>query len=235
MRSLPPASGVDLFLSAGNEQNDKDPIPGAVRPGTLVPGFGDKGYYALGAIEERGLLAGVPLKPMRFSNEIVLEIASTGMEWSMGFTAGAWSPVLVTAGTGIEVARTPLGDGVLLTLYLRPAEVGGEPSVTIPEVVEENGWFRIADEEITGTGVAAWTCMAASNAELLAPKADGCDTFIYVLAGTVEIDGVQILDSRLALIRDPQDLRIRCTDDSMLVAILVRRETNVIKAGSVAR
>src|SRR5699024_11155174 len=76
MQTLPDAPDVELFISAGDEQDSKDPLPAAIRPGTLIPGFGDKGYYALGAIEERGLLANVPIKSVRFSNETVLDIAS---------------------------------------------------------------------------------------------------------------------------------------------------------------
>ncbi|MCO5223989.1 MAG: hypothetical protein M9953_01510 [Thermomicrobiales bacterium] len=235
MRSLPPAPTVDLFLSAGNEQDDKDPLPGAVRPGTLVPGYGDKGYHAFGAIDERGLQAGIALKSIRYSNEIVLDIASTAMDWSAGFTADPWSPVLVQAGTGIDIGRTAQGDGVLLSLYFRPVELGGEPAVIIPEVEEEHRWFRLADETTLGTGAAVWTCMAAASAVLQVPTIDGCDTCLYVLAGTIEIDGVHIPDSRLALVRSPHDLRATCVEDSMIVAVLVRRDAEVTKAGSVAR
>lgn len=235
LRSLPPAPAVELFLSAGNEQDDKDPLPGAVRPGTLVPGYGDKGYEAFGAIDERGLQAGIALKPIRYSNEIMLDIASTAIDWSAGFVAEPWSPVLVTAGTGIEIGRTAQGDGVLLSLYFRPAELGGEPAVSIPEVEEEDGWFRLAEEAALGTGAEVWTCMAAAGADLWVPTAEGCDTCIYVLAGTIEIDGVRVPDSRLALVRMPHDLRVTCIEDSMIVVVAVRRNAEVTKAGSVAR
>ena len=61
------------------------------------------------------------------------------------------------------------------------------------------------------------------------------DVLIYVVAGTVEIDGVQVPDSRLALIRHPEDLVVNTMSDTMFLAVLVSPEAKLTRAGSVAR
>ena len=238
MQTLPPVPAVELFLSAGNEQDDKDPLPGAIRPGTLVPGFGDKGYYAFGAIDERALQSDVALKTMRYSNETVVDIASTAMTWSSddtSLTLDPWSPVIVHAGTGKEIGRIPASDGVLVSLYLRQPELGGDPSMSNSDVADHDGWFQILDEETAGTGVAVWAMMAPAQTDLAIPQLAEHDAFLYVVAGNIDIDGVNVPDTRLALIRHPQDLGVRTNDDTMLLAILVKRGEIVTKAGSVAR
>lgn len=238
MQTLPPVPAVELFLSAGNEQDDKDPLPGAIRPGTLVPGFGDKGYYAFGAIDERALQSDVPLKTMRYSNEIVVDIASTAMTWSSGdasLVLDAWSPVVIHAGTGKEIGRVPASDGVLVSLYLRQPELGGDPSMANPDVADQDGWFQIVNEETIGTGVSVWAVMSTGQTDLTIPALPEHDAAIYVVAGNIDIDDVNVPDTRLALVRNPHELGIHTNDDTMLLAVLVKRGEQVTKAGSVAR
>lgn len=238
IQALPPAPVIDVFISAGNEQDDKDPVPGAIRPGALVPGFGDKGYHALGAIEERGLQSGVALKTRHYANEIVLDISSTPMRWTTEdafLDLEPWSPLLVHAGTGVEVGRNPAADGVLITLYLRQPELGGEPELMSPNVSEDNGWFRLAEEDTLGTGAAVWASMMAPAAQLSVPELAGHDACIYVVAGEITLDDITIPDSRLALIRHPEQLSVRANADTMILAILVRRDAPLTRAGTVAR
>lgn len=236
--SLPPAPDVEIFISPGNEQDNKDPLPAAIRPGRLIPGFGDKGYHALGAIEERGLLANVPLKSVRYSNESVLDIASVGMKWVVDDTANTtnpWEPVVVRAGSGVAVSRTPLADGVSVSMYIRQKEIGGDPSALLPAPQEEDTWLQLATEEELGNDVLVYALLAAPNADVRVPQRDGYDTLIYIVAGTIDIDGVEIPDSRLALIRHPQNLAFTTKADAMVLALLVNPEAKVTRAGSVAR
>lgn len=238
MNSLPDAPDVELFLSAGDEQDSKDPLPAAIRPGTLIPGFGDKGYYALGAIEERGLLANVPIKSVRFSNETVLEIASAPMDWKVdddANTTDQWEPVVVHGGSGAAVSRTPKADGVSVSLYIRQRDVGGEPGALMPAGEEENQWLRLASEEDLGNDLVVYALLAAPNTDAPVPGREGFDTLIYVVAGSIEIDGVEIPDSRLALIRNPKDLTFQTRSDAMVLTILVDPNAQVTRAGSVAR
>lgn len=238
MSALPAAPKVELFISAGNEQDSKDPLPAAIRPGTLIPGFGDKGYYALGAIEERGLLAKVPIKSMRYSNETLLDIASVGMSWTVGDEAKAtdpWEPVVVRAGTGSGVGRVPSSDGVSVSLYVRQKELGGEPVFLSPHGTEEGAWLRLATEEEIGNDVLVYAVLAAPNTDVQVPMQDGYDTLIYIVAGSIEIDGVEIPDTRLALIRHPQELAFQTKSDAMVLAVLVNPDAKVTRAGSVAR
>lgn len=238
MQTLPPAPDVELFISAGNEQDNKDPLPAAIRPGTLVPGFGDKGYYALGAIEERGLLANVPIKSMRYSNETVLDIASVEMAWKVDDdtnTTQPWEPVVVKAGSGAVVARTPKADGVSVSLYIRQKELGGDPVALLPAGEEQNQWIRLATEEELSNDILVYAILAAPNAEIPVPHQEGSDTLIYIVAGTIDIDGVEIPDSRLALIRQPNNLTFYTKSDAMVLAVLVDPTAKVTRAGSVAR
>lgn len=238
MTSLPDAPEVELFVSAGDEQDNKDPLPAAIRPGTLIPGFGDRGYYVLGAIEERGLLANVPIKSVRYSNETVLDIASVQMDWTVNDESNStqpWEPVVVQAGSGAAVARRPLADGVLVSMYIRQRELGGEPRTFVPAGEEENLWLRLATEEELTNDILVYALLAAPDAEVSVPLREGFDTLVYIVAGTIDIDGVEIPDSRLALIRHPNDLVFRTKSDAMVLAILVDPAAKVIRAGSVAR
>lgn len=238
MKTLPEAPDVEIFISAGNEQDNKDPLPAAIRPGTLIPGFGDKGYHALGAIEERGLLANVPIKSVRFSNETVLDIASVPMDWKVDDDANTtqpWEPVVVRGGTGAAVARTPKSDGVSVSLYIRQREIGGDPSAVLPAGEEENQWLRLATEEELANDILVYALLAAPNTEVPVPGREGFDTLIYIVAGTIEIDGVEIPDSRLALIRHPENLSFQTKSDAMVLTILVDPNAQVTRAGSVAR
>ncbi len=238
MTSLPKAPAVELFLSAGEEQDSKDPLPGAIRPGTLVPGFGDKGYYALGAIEERGLLADVPLKSMRYANETVLGVASVPMHWTMNdesIAAEAWTPVVVQAGTNATVARTPRGDGVLVGLFVRQQTVGGDAAMLVPESTDANEWLQLADAESLGNDIAAFARIAPPATTIPVPEAPDHDVLLYVVAGEIEVDDVVIPDSRLALIRHPRNLVVTSNSDTMFLAILVNPDATVTRAGSVAR
>lgn len=238
MAALPAAPAVDLFLSAGNELDSKDPLPAAIRPGTLVPGFGDKGYYALGAVEERGLLANVPIKSIRYSNETVLDIASVEMEWKVDDDAtstSAWEPVVVKSGSGAAVARKPLADGVSVSLYIRQQALGGEASAHILAGAEEGEWLRLAAEEDLANGILVYALLAAPNADTVVPQREGFDTLIYIVAGTIDIDGVEVPDSRLALVRHPENLSFQTKSDAMVLAVLVNPEAKVTRAGSVAR
>lgn len=238
MAALPPAPAVDLFLSAGGEQDSKDPLPGAIRPGALIPGYGDKGYHALGAIEERGLLADVPLKSVRYANESVLGIASVPMQWAVNdesATADAWTPVVVRAGSGANVSRKPESDGVLVCLFVRQQTIGGDASMQMQESIEENEWLQLADAERLNNGIEAYARIGPPNVEIWVPSKPGHDVLIYVVAGAIEIDGVPVPDSRLALIRHPQELAVHSTSDTMFLAILVDPEAKITRAGSVAR
>lgn len=235
---LPDVPEVELFLSAGNEQDNKDPLPAAIRPGTLIPGFGNKGYYALGAIEERGLLANVPIKSVRYSNETVLDIASVPMNWRVEDdtnTTQPWEPVVIRGGTGAAVGRTPLADGVSISLYIRQKELGGDPAALLPAGEEENGWLRLATEEELANGILVYALLAAPNTEVSVPGREGFDTLIYIVAGTIDVDGVEIPDSRLALIRHPKDLTFQTKSDAMVLTILVDPAATLTSAGSVAR
>lgn len=236
--SLPEPPKVDLFISAGNEQDNKDPLPAAIRPGTLVPGFGDKGYYALGAIEERGLLANVPIKSVRYSNETVLEVASVPTSWTIDDQTDRvepWEPVVVQAGTGVAVSRTPLADGVSVSMYIRQEELGGDPAGLLPAGEEEDQWVRMATSEELSNEILVFARLAAPGTTVAVPQRDDCDTFIYIVAGTVDIDGVEIQDSRLALIRDSKDLEFTTQSDAMVLAILVDPTAKTTRAGSVTR
>lgn len=238
MASLPEAPEVELYISAGDEQDNKDPLPAAIRPGTMIPGFGDKGYYALGAIEERGMLANVPIKSVRYSNETVLNIASVPMNWTVedeSNTTQPWEPVVVQAGTGSAVARKPLADGVSVSLYIRQRELGGDPAALLPAGEEESQWLRLATEEELANDILVFALLAAPNTTVPVPQRDGCDTFMYIVAGTINIDGVEIPDSRLALIRHPKDLAFQTKSDAMVLAVLVDPNAKVTRAGSVAR
>lgn len=238
MNSLPKKPAVELFLSLGNEQNSKDPLPGAIRPGTLVPGFGDKGYYALGAIEERGLLADVQLKSMRYANETVLGVASVPMQWTVNeksIAADAWTPVVVQAGTSATVARTPRADGVLVGLFVRQQAVGGDAAMLVPESTDENEWLQLADAESLGNEIAAYARIAPPDTSITVPEVSDHDVLLYVVAGEIEVDGVQVPDSRLALVRHPKNLMVTSTSDTMFLAILVNPAATVTRAGSVAR
>ena len=238
MKSLPPAPAVELFISAGGEQDNKDPLPGAIRPGTLVPGHGDKGYYALGAIEERGLLADVPLKSVRYANETVLGLASVSMEWTTNgeiAIADAWTPVVVQAGSSATIARKPSADGVLVCLFVRQQEIGGEASMVIQESIEEHEWLLLADAERLNNSISVYAHIAQPDAALEVPAKEGHDVMIYIVAGSLEIDGVPIPDSRLALVRHPEKLVVHSKSDTMFFAILVDPEAKITRAGSVAR
>ncbi len=238
MTALPPVPAVELFLSAGGEQDSKDPLPGAIRPGTLIPGFGDKGYYALGAIEERGLLQGVPLKSLRYTNETVLNLASSPMTYTVNddtVEAAAWTPAVIQAGTGANVSILPANDGVLVSLFVRQAELGGDPALLPQESPEEEEWLHLADENALNNEIIALARIAPPDTAVAVPGSPGHDVLIYVVAGIVEIDGVQVPDSRLALVRHPEDLVVHTKSDTMLLAILVSPEAKVIRAGSVAR
>lgn len=238
MNSLPAQTAVELFLSAGGEQDSKDPLPGAIRPGTLIPGNGDKGYYALGAIEERGLLANVPLKSVRYSNETVLGLASVPMEWTTNdetAVAEAWTPVVVQAGTAANVARKPADDGVLVCLFVRQQEIGGEPSMLIQESIEEHEWLLLANAARLKNQIDVYAHIAQPGATLEVPAKKGHDVLIYVVAGSLEIDGVPVPDSRVALVRHPENLVIESKSDTMFFAILVDPEAKITRAGSVAR
>ena len=238
MSTLPAAPAVEMFISAGNEQDSKDPLPAAIRPGVLIPGFGDKGYYALGAIEERGLLANVPIKSVRFSNETVVDIASVEMAWKVDDDANTtqpWEPVVVKAGTGAAVARTPASDGVSVSLYIRQKEIGGDPVALLPAGEEEGQWLRLATEEDLVNDILVYAILAAPNSVVPVPQRDGFDALVYVVAGTIDIDGVEIPDSRLALIRHPEDLTFQTKSDAMILTVLVDPDAKVTRAGSVAR
>ena len=238
MKTLPDAPKIELFISAGDEQDSKDPLPAAIRPGTLIPGFGDKGYYALGAIEERGLLANVPIKSVQFSNETVLTIASVPTDWKVDDdtnTTAPWEPVVLGGGTGIGVGRTPKADGVSVSLYIRQREVGGDPAAILPAGEEENQWLRLATEEELANDILVYALLAAPNTEVPVPGRDGFDTLVYIVAGTIDIDGVEIPDSRLALIRQPEKLTFQTKSDAMVLTILVDPNATVTRAGSVAR
>lgn len=238
MTALPQAPAVDLFLSAGGEQDSKDPLPGAIRPGALVPGFGDKGYYALGAIEERGLLSEVPLKSMRYANETVLGVASVPMKWTVNEEAiavDAWTPVVVQAGTGATVSRIPAADGVLVGLFVRQKSVGGEAEMLVQDHTDDDDWLQLANAEMLGNEIAAYARIAPPDTVISVPGAPDHDVLLYVLAGEIEVDGVQIEDSRLALVRHPQDLVVKSNSDTMFLAILVDPNAVVTRAGSVAR
>lgn len=238
MMSLPEQSSVDLFLSAGEEQDSKDPLPGAIRPGNLIPGFGDKGYYALGAIEERGLLAGVPLKSVRYANETVLGLSSVETKWDTNgekATADAWTPVVVQAGAGATISRTPSNDGVLVCLFVRQEELGGESAMILQQTIEENEWLQLADAEKLNNKIEAYARIAPPNATLEVPTKPDHDVLIYVVAGSIEIDGVPVLDSRLALIRHPEKLTVQSTSDTMFFAVLVNPTATITRAGTVAR
>lgn len=238
MQSLPEAPAVEIFISAGDEQDNKDPLPAAIRPGTLIPGFGNRGYYALGAIEERGLLANVPIKSVRYSNETVLEISSVPMKWTVDDQANTtqpWEPVVVQAGSGSTVSRTPLADGVSVSIYIRQKELGGEPAALLPAGEEETNWLRLATEEELANDILVYALLAAPNSEVEVPRREGQDTLIYIVAGTIDVDGVEIPDSRLALIRNPKELTFRTKSDAMVLAILVDPEAKLTSAGSVAR
>lgn len=238
MNTLPEAPKVEIFISAGNEQDNKDPLPAAIRPGRLVPGFGDKGYYALGAIEERGLLANVPIKSVRFSNETVLDIASVPMNWRVEDDTNAtqpWEPVVVRGGTGAAVSRTPKADGVSVSLYIRQQDIGGDPAAILPAGEEENQWLRLATQEELANDILVYALLAAPNTEVPVPGREGFDTLIYIVAGTIDIDNVEIPDSRLALIRNPKDLVFQTKSDAMVLTILVDPNAKVTRAGSVAR
>lgn len=238
MLSLPEAPEVELFISAGNEQNAKDPLPAAIRPGTLLPGWGDKGYHSLGAIEERGLIANVPIKSVRYSNETLLELASVGMNWNVDGTTNttdAWEPVVVRAGTGVAVGRTPKADGVSVSLYIRQREIGGEPIATHPAGEESDTWLKLASDEDLGNDIEVYAQLVAPNTEVAMPQQQGYDALLYVVAGAIEVDNVEIPDSRLALIRQPKNAGFKTTTDSMVLAVLVNPEAKVTRAGSVAR
>lgn len=238
VKSLPRASGVELFLSAGGEQDTKDPLPAAIRPGTLIPGFGDRGYGAVGAIEERGLLANVPLKPARYANEAVLDIASVATEIDIDgehVDVDPWQPVVARAGVGSTVARIPRADGVLVSVYVRQPALGGEPDHHLPEASEYQGWLQLADPEIMGSDVTVLALIAAAGTTAPVPAKEGNDVLLYVLAGTIEVDGVEVPDSRLALVRNPKDLRLQTGSEVMVLAILVNPAATVTRAGSVAR
>lgn len=238
MATLPPKPEVELFISAGNEQDNKDPLPAAIRPGTLIPGFGDKGYYALGAIEERGLLANVPIKTVRYSNETVLDIASVRMDWKVDNDATntqPWEPVVVQSGKGVAVARKPLADGVSVSLYIRQKELGGDAVALLPAGEEENQWLRLATEEELSNEILVYALLAAPDTEVPVPHREGFDTLVYIVAGTIDIDSVEIPDSRLALIRHPENLAFHTKSDAMVLAVLVDPNAKVTRAGSVAR
>ena len=238
MNALPKAPAVELFLSAGDEQDSKDPLPGAIRPGTLVPGFGDKGYYALGAIEERGLIADVPLKSMRYANETMLGVASVAMQWTVNddsMIAEAWTPVVVQAGTGSTVSRTPRADGVMVGLFIRQQTIGGDAALLVQASTDENDWLQLADTTMLGNGISAYARIAPPNTVVAVPEVPDNDVLLYVVAGEIEVDGVVIHDSRLALIRHPENLMVQSKSDTMFLAILVDPAATVTRAGSVAR
>lgn len=238
LASLPDAPKVELFISAGNEQDNKDPLPAAIRPGTLIPGYGDKGLGAIGAIEERGLLANVPLKSVRYSNETVLDIASVAMEWKVDDDTNStkpWEPVVVKAGAGATVSRTPRADGVSVSLYIRQQDIGGEPAALLPAGEESGQWLRLATEEALANEISVFAVLAAPNAEVPVPQRDGYDTLVYIVAGSIDIDGVEIPDSRLALVRHPEVFSFQTRSDAMVLAILVDPMAKVTRAGSVAR
>lgn len=238
MATLPETPAVELFISAGNELDSKDPLPAAIRPGTLIPGFGDKGYYALGAIEERGLLANVPIKSVRYSNETVLDIASVQMDWKVDDdtnTTQPWEPVVVKAGKGVAVGRTPRADGVSVSLYIRQKDIGGDAVALLPAGEEESQWLRLATSEELSNDILVYALLAAPNTEMPIPQHEGFDTLVYIVAGTIDIDGVEIPDSRLALIRHPENLAFQTKSDAMVLAVLVDPAAKVTRAGSVAR
>lgn len=238
LQALPEAPEVDIFISAGNEQDSKDPLPAAIRPGTLIPGYGDKGYAALGAIEERGLLANVPIKTVRYSNETVLDIASVGIQWKVDDTESStepWEPVVIRAGTGAAVGRKPLADGVSVSLYIRQAEIGGDPSAAHPSGEEKDSWLMLANADDLGNDIEVYALLAAPNTEVAVPQKDGYDALIYIVAGSIQIEGVEIPDSRLALIRQPKNLQFTTQSDAMVLAVLVNPAAKVTRAGSVAR
>lgn len=238
IKSLPPEPDVELFLSGGNEQDNKDPLPAGIRPGTLVPGFVDKGYYALGAIEERGLISNVPIIPARYSNESILDISSTPMEWRVDddkTMTDPWQPVAIRAGSGTTASRKPLADGVSVSIYIRQKDIGGDPSALLPESTEVDSWLRLAGEEELGNDVEVYALLAAPNTTVAVPSAEGFDALLYVVAGGINIDGVEIPDSRLALVRHPQDLSFTTNSDAMVLAILVSPDAKVTRAGSAAR
>ena len=238
MNALPKEPAVELYLSAGGEQDSKDPLPGAIRPGALVPGFGDKGYYALGAIEERGLLSEVPLKSMRYANETVLGVASVPMTWTVNeesILADAWTPVVVQAGSGATVSRTPGADGVLVGLFVRQKSIGGEAGMLVQEHTDDHDWLQLANAEMLGNEISAYARIAPPDTMIAVPNAPDHDVLLYVVAGEIEVDGVRIQDSRLALIRHPQNLHVQSKSDTMFMAILVDPHATVTRAGSVAR
>lgn len=80
-----------------------------------------------------------------------------------------------------------------------------------------------------------YALLAAPNTDVPVPVREGFDTLIYIVAGTVEVDGVEIPDSRLALIRNPKDLTFTTKSDAMVLTVLVDPEAKVTRAGSVAR
>lgn len=238
VKSLPPAPRVELFLSAGNEQDTKDPLPAAIRPGTLIPGSGDRGYGAVGAIEERGLLANVSLKPTRYSNETVFDLASVATEIDIDgehLAIEAWQPVVTLAGTGSTVARIPRADGVLVSVYVRQPELGGDASHQLPDAGDYQGWLQLADPDVLGSDVTVLALIAAAGTTAPVPAREGHDVLLYVLAGTIEVDGVEVPDSRLALVRNPRELRLHTGSDVMVIAVLLNPSASVTRAGSVAR
>ena len=236
MKALPSAAKTEVFVSAEEQNDQKDTTPGAVRPGKLVPGFGDKGYYGLGAILESPL--GTPVPAARYANEIVIGLASAPTVWTIDgehHEVDAWAPVTLSAGEGVSVSIAAQQDGMLVRLFLRPGELGGESQVTIGELTESDGWLRIGENALEKSGVRVLGRVMAAGENVDVPTTPGEDTAVFVVAGDVALDGVPVADSHVAIARDPEELGMESNSDAMVLVMEINPEAQVTRAGTVAR
>lgn len=236
LRLLPPAHDNQIFVSAEEQKDPKDTTPGAIRPGKLVPGFGDKGYYQLGAILESPL--GTPIPTVRLENEIVVGVASEDTVWVVNGDrqdVPAWAPVIVKAGSGAAVETSSSHDGMLIRLFIRPRELGGEVTTSIGELVDENGWLRIGKETLEESGIQVYARALTHDESVDVPVGTDQDTALFVIAGEVEVDGVPVLDSQLLLARDPAKLNLVAKSDAMVLVTVLDPAVKVTRAGTIAR
>lgn len=236
MKTLPPAAATQIFVSAEEQTDPKDTTPGAIRPGKLVPGFGDKGYYALGAILESPL--GSPVPVARYSNEIVIGLASAPTVWTIDgerHEVDAWAPVSVNAGEGVSVSITSDQDGMLVRLFLRPSELGGTAKVSIGEISDDDGWLRIGQNALEESGVGIIARVMTADEQVNVPTEPEHDTALFVVAGDVALDGVPVPDSHIAIARAPEQLGLESKSDAMVLVIDVNPNVEITRVGTVAR
>jgi redox-sensitive bicupin YhaK (pirin superfamily) len=218
-------------------------------PGYAIPEHRDHGYGPLARFDDTTLEPGgfVPMHEHR-NDEIITYITDGLVRHSdssgANLVASPTTIMVMNAGKSFwHEEGTGPDDSTLrgLQIFVRPHSVDLEPNIQFKEISKPllNEWRLLAGPEETEAlsfvrnDVRFYDAHLVRGAEVTLPKRQGWDALIYAYRGRIDVNGTNLETKESALLVDEREVRVKATEDAIVVAFLMNPKAKITHAGTI--